>query len=67
MVEIIQRGKKKSEFKYELRCRECSTLFRFGFSEAKFVSTPLEDWLEIECPVCKLACTVDTNRYLRDS
>lgn len=53
MVEIITRGRKPGEARYEATCRECRTVFRFARSEARYVSDQRDgDAVAINCPVC---------------
>jgi hypothetical protein len=52
-MEIIRMGQSPEDKEYEVKCYNCSTMFKFKESEAKKESGFRNDtYLIIYCPVC---------------
>lgn len=59
-IEIIERGEKPENKRYETRCMHCRTRFSFLRSDATYWSSVRnEEGLKIACPVCARDCYTD--------
>ena len=62
-MEIIEQGKLPEEQKYQVRCKNCKTLFRFKRSEGKYISDQRDgDSIEVKCPLCNEKCYADAHK-----
>lgn len=50
-IEVIQRGKKPAEIKYEVHCTLCTSILRYQAVDLKLEKTPLKLPF-IKCPIC---------------
>jgi hypothetical protein len=58
MVKIIKEGKIPAQSVYGCACRNCRTEFTFEDREAELIYDPRDgDYLQIDCPLCKMLCT----------
>lgn len=64
-MEIIKQGTLPSERIYEGTCNHCGTEVRFKRSEARCESHRNEDFVMVECPLCKHTISVDGGAYIK--
>jgi hypothetical protein len=64
-MEIIKKGTLPSERVYEAKCNHCSTEVRFKRGEAKCETHRNEEYVMVECPVCKHTISVDGGAYIK--
>lgn len=58
-VEIIEKGKHPKDRKYQHRCKQCKTLFRFNYADAQFYPNHQDgDYLSLPCPLCHSICSI---------
>lgn len=64
-VEIVLAGLKRGDRRYQTKCQECETVFRFLKSDAR---EEIEDRdghaIVIDCPVCEKSCWIKADTYL---
>lgn len=64
-MEVIKQGSLPSERVYEAKCNHCGTEVRFKRGEAKCETHRNEEYVMVECPLCKHTISVDGGAYIK--
>lgn len=64
-MDIIKKGSLPSERVYEATCNHCKTEVRFKRGEAKCETHRNEEYVMVECPLCKHTISVDGDSYIK--
>jgi uncharacterized protein with PIN domain len=64
-MKIIKQGAVPKERVYITICEYCNTQFEFSEKEAKTKKANAEDFLKINCPLCKKIVEVEKDDYVR--
>ena len=64
-VEIVTAGVKRGDRRYQTKCQECETVFRFLKSDARDEINDRDGHaVIIDCPTCGKSCYVNADTYL---
>ena len=66
-MDIIKLGSLPGEHEYEGKCYHCSTEVRFKRSESSYVCHRNEEYVQVDCPLCKRVISVDYGAYIKQT